>query len=124
MRFKLLCTVFALVMLAAGCATAPPQRPDNLCAIFQEKGSWYKAARKARQKWGLPVPLGMAFIHRESSFRSDARPKRQRLLGIVPWRRPSNALAIGLRAPTALVTLPSRTMHWRLDWASRASSTH
>ena len=33
----------------------------------------------------------MAFIHRESSFRSDARPKRQRLLGIVPWRRPSNA---------------------------------
>ena len=91
MRFKLLGTMFALVMLVGGCATAPPQRPDNLCAIFQEKGSWYKAARKARQKWGLSVPMGMAFIHRESSFRSDARPKRQRLLGIVPWRRPSNA---------------------------------
>ena len=90
MRFRL--SWIALVtMLLAGCATAPPQRPDNLCAVFQEKGSWYKAARKARKKWDLPVPLGMAFIHRESSFRSDARPERRRLFGILPGRRPSSA---------------------------------
>lgn len=90
MRFSL-CGIALATVLLTGCATAPPQRPDNLCAIFQEKGSWYKAARNARNKWDLPVPLGMAFIHRESSFRSDARPKRQRLLGILPWRRPSAA---------------------------------
>lgn len=80
-----------LALLLAGCATAPPQRPDNLCFVFQEKSGWYKAARRAERKWGLPVPIGMAFIHRESSFRSDARPARKRLLGILPGRRPSSA---------------------------------
>ncbi len=84
--------VLCLVSLAAGCAIAPPSRPDNLCSIFQERPAWYDAARKAEKRWGLPVPLGMAFIHRESSFRSDARPARKKFLGILPtWKRKSSA---------------------------------
>ncbi len=80
-----------LALLLAGCATAPPSRPDNLCAIFQEKPAWWKAAKKAERKWRLPVPVGMAFIHRESSFRSDAKPPRKRFLGVLPGRRSSSA---------------------------------
>ena len=90
-RSKVCWAALVLLVLAFDFAIPPPKRPENLCAIFQEKGSWYRAAQKAQSKWGLPVPLGMAFIHRESSFRSDARPERQRLLGVVPWLRPSNA---------------------------------
>lgn len=33
----------------------------------------------------------MAFIQRESSFRSHVKPPRKRLLGFIPWRRPSSA---------------------------------
>ncbi|MCY3641767.1 MAG: hypothetical protein OXH37_12205, partial [Gammaproteobacteria bacterium] len=92
LRSKLCWAAFVvLVVFAVDFAIPPPKRPDNLCAIFQEKVSWYQAAKRARSNWGLPVPMGMAFIHRESSFRSDARPERQRLFGVVPWLRPSDA---------------------------------
>ena len=33
----------------------------------------------------------MSIIRQESSFEFDARPPRGRLLGFIPWRRPSNA---------------------------------
>lgn len=33
----------------------------------------------------------MAFVQRESSFESRARPPRKKLLGVVPWKRPSSA---------------------------------
>jgi hypothetical protein len=33
----------------------------------------------------------MAIIRQESSFKFDARPPRRKLLGFIPWTRPSNA---------------------------------
>ena len=33
----------------------------------------------------------MAIIHQESTFRFDARPEREKLLGFIPWKRPSDA---------------------------------
>ena len=33
----------------------------------------------------------MAFVHRESSFRANAKPPRGKLLWVIPWRRPSTA---------------------------------
>ena len=55
------------------------------------EGLLVQGGEKGAQEVDLPVPLGMAFIHRESSFRSDARPERRRLFGILPGRRPSSA---------------------------------
>ena len=47
-----------------------------------------KAARKsARKRWGIPVHVGMAFVHRESSYVADAKPPRRRLIGVIPWTR-------------------------------------
>ncbi|MGD8415835.1 MAG: lysozyme-like domain containing protein [Pseudomonadales bacterium] len=83
-------TAVLLAVLNA-CASTPPERPDNLCAIFDEKYGWYKDARAAEKRWGLPIPVGMAFIHKESSYVSNARPERDKLLWIIPWTRPSSA---------------------------------
>ena len=83
-----------LMMFASGCATfrsAPPPNQDNLCEIFREEPRWYDYARDSEQAWGTPIATQMAFIQQESSFRSRVRPERKRLLGIVPWRRPSSA---------------------------------
>ena len=33
-----------LLLTLAGCATAPPSNPDNICAIFREKPEWHDAA--------------------------------------------------------------------------------
>lgn len=80
-----------LLLLGAGCSSTPPERPDNLCAVFQEKPGWYHDAKDAERAWGLPVHVAMAFVHRESSYVSDARPPRGRLLWVIPWLRPSSA---------------------------------
>ena len=80
-----------LVALASGCATSPPDDPENICAIFKEKRSWRKAAQRSEKRWGTPVHVQMAIIFQESAFEHDARPPRDKLLGIIPWKRPSNA---------------------------------
>lgn len=85
----------ALLMLAAvalaGCTTPPPRNPDNLCAIFQERPAWHRAALDAQNQWGAPVHVPMAIMFQESSFRAKARPPRRYVLGIIPWGRVSSA---------------------------------
>lgn len=90
---RLLITGACLAWLALGaaCATKPPENIENLCAIFEEKGAWYDDARRSEKRWGTPVHVQMAIIRQESSFRFDARPPRRKLLGFIPWTRPSDA---------------------------------
>ncbi|MBN2418921.1 MAG: hypothetical protein JXL81_06020 [Deltaproteobacteria bacterium] len=73
-----------------GCAT-PPKNPKNLCDIFDEKGGWYKDARRSYRRWGSPIPVMMAMMHRESSFKKKVKPARTRILWIIPGPRPSTA---------------------------------
>lgn len=80
-----------LLVLVAGCASPPPRRPDDLCAVFRENRNWYFDAAQARKRWGTPISVSMSFTARESSFVHDAKPPRGKLLGFVPWRRPSSA---------------------------------
>ena len=90
---RCMAVLFALawMLLATGCATKPPENVENICAIFEEKGNWYKAAKKSEKRWGTPAHVQMAIIRQESTFEFNARPPRTKLLGIVPWKRPSNA---------------------------------
>lgn len=88
----LLITVFCL--LSTGCAMlspSPPKDQGNICEIFREQPGWYDYARDSEKKWGTPIGTQMAFIHHESAFRSHVRPPRKRLLGFIPWTRPSSA---------------------------------
>ncbi len=80
-----------VIVLLQGCASGPPRQVDDLCAVFAEKPAWHPAAHAAERRWGVPIPVTMAIIRHESSYREDARPPRRRLLGVVPWFRPSSA---------------------------------
>jgi len=82
--------VFATVLLSPGCTT-PPRNPDDLCAVFSQRHSWYHASRRAEERHGIDQATLMAAMFQESSFRAGARPKRTRLLGVIPWTRPSSA---------------------------------
>jgi hypothetical protein len=77
--------------LLADCATAPPQEPDNLCAIFREHHEWYEASVASSKRWGAPVHVPMAIIYQESGFESDARPAMRYFLGFIPYGRGSSA---------------------------------
>ncbi len=83
-----------LLALSAACG-GPPKRPQDLCAIFDEKHSWYKAAKRSRERWGVPEPVLIAVIYQESSFRADVRPPRRRYLWVIPGPRPSSAYGYG-----------------------------
>ncbi len=47
------------------------------------------------ERWGVPIPVQMAIIRQESRFRDDAKPPRRKLLGMIPWTRPSSAYGYG-----------------------------
>lgn len=85
----------ALMTLAcaglSACASSPPENVEDICAIFEEKGRWYKAAKKSEKRWGTPIHVQLAIIHQESTFKFNARPPRDKLLGFIPWTRPSDA---------------------------------
>lgn len=78
-------------LVLASCATAPPTRVDDACAIFQEKPDWYQATRETETRWGTPVQVQLAIIRAESSFRHDAKPPRDSFIGIPMWWRVSSA---------------------------------
>lgn len=85
--------LLVLVMLA-GCASQPSNINDA-CTIYDERGgwfnNWYKATQRAQEKYGVPKSIILATIRQESAFRANAKPPRRRLLGFIPWTRPSNA---------------------------------
>lgn len=83
--------LIGMALQLAGCVSAPPSRPDDVCDIFKERSSWYKAAKQSQEKWGVPIPVMMATIHQESRFVADARPPRTRILWVFPGPRASDA---------------------------------
>jgi hypothetical protein len=85
--------ILALLLLPA-CATAPSQI-RNACAIFDQRDGWFnnwrRAAENTERQYGVPVPILMATMYTESGFSPYARPPRTKLLGFIPWTRPSTA---------------------------------
>jgi len=77
--------------LLTGCVSSQPRNIANVCDMFEDRRSWYKAAERTEKRWGVPVPVTMAFINQESGFRARARPPRSRILWVIPGPRPSNA---------------------------------
>jgi len=73
------------------CSSTPPENPDNICKIFKEKKSWYKAAIQAEKRWKIPPYVLMSFVFQESSYKANAKPEREKLLGFIPWFRASSA---------------------------------
>jgi hypothetical protein len=84
--------VIATIFFLSACTTSQPNNISNICSIFREKDDWYDHAKDAQKKWGTPVHVMMAIMHKESSFRADAKPPRKQLLGMIPWKRPSSAV--------------------------------
>lgn len=80
-----------LAATLAACASSPPSNVANICDIFEDRRPWYRSAKNAEDRWGIPIAVNMAFIYQESSFRARARPERSRFLWIFPGRRPSSA---------------------------------
>ena len=90
MKIKKISYLFLLFVLITSCSSVP-KNTTNSCSIFNERYLWYKHAKKTEKKWGTPVYLQLAIIKMESSFDRFAKPPRQKLFKVVPYRRPSSS---------------------------------
>jgi hypothetical protein len=79
-----------LLFLLTGCSSIP-SNTSNSCLIFDEKYLWYKHAKKVEQKWGTPVNIQLAIIKMESDFDWLAKPARQKIFKVIPFKRPSSS---------------------------------
>lgn len=111
--------VAASALVLFGCAATPPERQDNLCEIFEQEPGWYDDAYTSERRWGIPINIQMAIVQRESSFRARVRPARTKLLGFIPWRRPSSAAGYAQAQDPAWQDYLATTGRSRL-FASRA----
>ena len=82
--------IFSLIFFISACSSIP-KNASNSCSIFEEKYLWYKHTKKTEKKWGTPVYLQLAIIKMESSFNRFAKPPRQKLFKVVPYKRPSSS---------------------------------
>lgn len=112
MKYFLLLVITSIL---AGCSATPPRNPDNLCDIFQEKRSWYTAAKEMEEKWGTPIHVPMAMMYQESSFKHDAAPPMEYFL-FIPTGRASSAYGYS-QAKT--LTWKDYTRETGNSWASR-----
>jgi len=87
LKIKLLLASFFLV---SSCASMP-SNTSNSCLIFDERYLWFKHVRKSEKKWGTPIYLQLAIIKMESDFDWLAKPPRQKLFKIIPYKRPSSS---------------------------------
>ena len=77
-KFNLNYLFFALIIiLLQSCVSKPPENPDNICLIFKEKKSWYKAAIRSEKRWKIPPYVLMSFVYQESSYKANAKPERE-----------------------------------------------
>ena len=73
------------------CTSIQPKNTVDSCILFKEKKNWYKSTKKSYEKWNTPIALQLAIIYQESSFNQFAKPVRKKIIGIIPWKRPSSA---------------------------------
>ncbi len=108
----------AIPFVLASCTASQPRDTANVCSIFEERRSWYKAARSSAQRWDIPIAVNMAFIYQESSFRARAKPDRTRILWILPGPRLSSAFGYAQALDSTWDEYESRSGNSR---ASRAN---
>ncbi len=93
-RFRVVGCALLLALTIGSCASrpqGPPERVDNICAIFAERPDWREAVEASALRWGAPVDVQMAILWHESRFRPKAKPRKTYLAGFIPWGRQSSA---------------------------------
>jgi len=80
-----------LIFLAISACSSIPKNTQDSCAIFEERYLWYKYSKATYEKWGVPIHIQLAFIKKESDFNWLAKPPRQKLFKVIPFKRPSSS---------------------------------
>ena len=82
--------ILLLFFLITACSSIP-NNTANSCSIFDQRYLWYKHTKKVEEKWGTPIYIQLAIIKMESDFDWLAKPARQKIFKVIPYKRPSSS---------------------------------
>ena len=82
--------IFFFLFILTSCSSIP-KNTSNSCSIFSERYLWYKHTKKTEKKWVTPIYIQLAIIKMESDFNWLAKPKRQKIFKVIPYKRPSSS---------------------------------
>jgi hypothetical protein len=85
-----LVNILLFFLILSSCSSIP-KNTSNSCSIFNERYLWYKYTKKTEKKWGTPIYLQLAIIKMESDFDWLAKPQRQKIFKVIPYKRPSSS---------------------------------
>ena len=88
---KILNFFLILIFLFISACSSIPKNTSDSCSIFNERYLWYKYAKKTQEKWGTPIYIQLAIIKMESDFDWLAKPARQKIFKVIPFKRPSSS---------------------------------
>ena len=89
-----------------------PKYPSNACKIFGEKYLWYKHSKKSSEVYGAPIYVILAFVNKESGFNRWAKPKRQKIFKIIPYKRPSTSFGYSQAVKVAWEQYKNDTLYF------------
>ena len=87
LKNKLILLIFFLL---TACSSIP-NNTANSCSIFDQRYLWYKHTTNVEKKWGTPIYIQLAIIKMESDFDWLAKPERQKIFKVIPYKRPSSS---------------------------------
>ena len=88
---KIVNIILASLILFVSACSSVPKNTSNSCSIFNERYLWYKHAKRTESKWGTPIYVQLAIIKMESDFDWLAKPNRQKIFKVIPFKRPSSS---------------------------------
>ena len=83
--------LFIIFFFLISSCSSIPSNTSNSCLIFNERYLWYKHTKRVEQKWGTPIYVQLAIIKMESDFDWLAKPSRQKIFKVIPFKRPSSS---------------------------------
>ena len=89
--FKIKNIFFIIIIILISACSSIPKNTSNSCSIFNERYLWYKHTKKTEKKWGTPIYIQLAIIKMESDFDWLAKPARQKIFKVIPFKRPSSS---------------------------------
>ena len=82
--------IILFFFLLTSCSSIP-SNTSNSCSIFNERYLWYKHTKKVEKKWGTPIYIQLAIIKMESDFDWLAKPAREKIFKVIPYKRKSSS---------------------------------
>ena len=115
-------SILIILIFISGCAVSIPSNQDDICKILDENPRWRNMLYNSSKKWGSEPSTLMAIIRQESSFDPNAAPDREKILGIIPWKRPSSARGYSQAVDATWDQYEKETGNYRASRSSFESS--